>query len=90
MPNRFPGEVCVICVAPSVGVGEHVWPRWFLQEFAGEGPFYTEKSGEPLLRRDATPATHESLQGVHVPMCERCNGRLDKYIEKPAKDVVRR
>lgn len=90
MANRFPDEQCVICDAPSVGVGEHVWPTWFLQEFAGEGPFYTEKSGQPIRKRDGDVATHNALEGAHVPMCEECNGLLSKHIEEPAKDIIRK
>lgn len=91
MANRFPGLPCALCTDPSDGVGEHVWPRWLLREFHGEGPFTTEKGGIPLTRRDGgTPVTAASLPGVHVPMCGDCNGRLNQLIEEPAKEVVRR
>jgi hypothetical protein len=74
-----------------VGVGEHVWPLWLIGDFHGEGPFHTEKSGEPYKKRDGvTVAEFGSVQGVHVPMCTRCNGVLDRFIEAPAKPVVRR
>lgn len=74
-----------------MGVGEHVWPLWLIGDFHGEDPFHTEKSGEPYKKRDGvTVAEFGSIQGVHVPMCERCNGVLDRFIEKRAKPVVRR
>lgn len=89
--NRFPGKSCVLCPRPSKGVGEHVWPRWFIQEFHGEGPFTTTKAGIPYTKRDGhTPVTATALPGTHVPMCELCNTQLNRSIEEPAKPVVRR
>lgn len=88
--NRFPGKSCVLCPSPSEGVGEHVWPSWFIKEFHGEGPFTIEKGETPYPKRDGTPATAEALQSVHVPMCQECNGRLSRSIELPAKTVVRK
>lgn len=88
--NRFPGKICVFCSNPSVGVGEHVWPLWFLQEFHGEGPFTAARAGKPYLKRDKTPYSSDSLQGVHVPACAECNAILNRTIEEPAKPIVRR
>lgn len=48
MGNRFPGQTCVFCPNPSVGVGEHVWPSWFISEFHGQGPFTTSRAGGPV------------------------------------------
>lgn len=91
MGNRFPGQTCVFCPNPSVGVGEHVWPSWFISEFHGQGPFTTSRAGDPYTKRDnVTPITSDALLGVHVPACETCNAALDTTIEKPAKPVVRR
>lgn len=74
-----------------MGVGEHVWPAWFIAEFHGQGPFTTSRAGVPYMKRDgATPVTAEALFGVHVPACGECNAALDTTIEKPAKPVVRR
>lgn len=82
---------CVLCPNPSKGVGEHVWPRWLIQEFHGEGPFTTEKGGIAYTKRDGvTPVTAIALPGVHVPMCESCNTELNRSIEEPAKPVIRR
>lgn len=91
MGNRFPGQTCVFCPNPSVGVGEHVWPSWFISEFHGQGRFTTFRAGDPYTKRDnVTPVTSDALLGVHVPACETCNAALDATIEKPAKLVVRR
>lgn len=90
MRNRFPGQTCVFCPNPSFGVGEHVWPSWFISEFHGQGPFTTSRAGDPYTKRDkVTPMTSDALLGVHVPACEECNAVLDTTIEKPAKPVVR-
>lgn len=91
MRNRFPNKACVLCVSPSVGKGEHVWPSWFIGEFEGEGPFTTSRGGVPYKKADKlTPVTHTALQGVHVPMCEACNSMLNRTIEASAKPVVRK
>ncbi len=91
MGNRFDSRRCVFCPSPSVGVGEHVWPSWFIREFHGRGPFTTSRAGVPYMKRDqVTPATADALLGVHVPACEDCNATLDTTIETPAKPVVRR
>lgn len=74
-----------------MGVGEHVWPLWLIQEFHGEGPFTTEKAGIAYTKRDGlTPATEVAVPGVHVPMCKPCNAHLNRSIEEPAKPVIRR
>jgi len=90
MANRFPGKSCVLCPNPSVGVGEHVWSGWFIDEYQGQGPFTASRGGAPYTKRDKkTPVTSEALQGVHVPMCETCNALLNRTVEVPAKPVVR-
>ena len=91
MANRFPGKSCVLCLDPSSGVGEHVWPTWLIKEFHDEGPFTSEKGGTPYTKRDGvTPATSVALPGSHVPMCVECNSHLNRTIEAPAKNVIRR
>lgn len=81
----------MFCPNPSVGVGEHVWPSWFIGEFQGQGPFTTLRAGEPYTKRDmVTPHTSDALLGVHVPACKTCNAKLDTTIEVAAKPVVRR
>lgn len=91
MANRFLGKICVLCPSPSVGVGEHVWPSWLIKKFHGQGPFYTDKGGVPITKRDEV-SKHEmsALPSVHVPMCEPCNTRLSSSIEIPAQDVIER
>lgn len=82
---------CVLCPNPSKGVGEHVWSRWLIQEFHGQGPFTTEKAGVAYTKRDGvTPVTAVALPSVHVPLCEPCNTELNRTIEGPAKPVIRR
>lgn len=85
----FDGETCVFCTAPSVGVGEHVWPAWFIAEFQGHGPFTGARGGETYTKRDGTPQKSSALPGVHVPMCLTCNSALNKHLEEPAKPLVR-
>lgn len=87
--DRFAGQSCVLCTEPSRGVGEHVWPRWFIGEFPREECYSIEKNGVPYTKRDGRePVTYTALQGVHVPMCEGCNSQLDRTIEKPAMGLV--
>ncbi|WP_298045431.1 hypothetical protein [uncultured Citricoccus sp.] len=91
MANIFPKNTCLFCPNASVGVGEHVWPRWFIADFEGQGPFTTARAGVVYTKRDrTTPHNSSALQSVHVPCCEECNSTLDTTIEKPAKPVVRR
>lgn len=80
----------MMCAAPSVGVGEHVWPTWLLDDFDDEGPFTVGRSGSPITRRDdITPIGADRMYGVHVPMCGACNHALGVAVEEPAKPVVR-
>jgi hypothetical protein len=91
MANRFPNQTCVFCSNLNDGVGEHIWPLWFIKEFHGQGPFTTSREGVPYTKSDMrTPYTSESLLGVHVPACTECNAALNTTIEEPAKPVVRR
>lgn len=77
MGNRFPGQACVFCSNPNVGVGEHVWAHWFIGEFHGQGPFTTSRAGVPYTKRDqVTPVTANALLGAHVPACQDCNAIL--------------
>jgi hypothetical protein len=88
--NRFPGQDCVLCSRPSEGVGEHVIPKWYIDEFAGEGPFESQLKGEPYKNRKGQVATLPDLPVPHVPMCSECNGLLNTHFENPAKPVVRK
>jgi hypothetical protein len=87
---RFDGETCVFCTNPSVGVGEHVWPTWFINEFHGQGPFTSAHGGETYMTRNGTPQRSSALPGVHVPMCDACNAALNTHLEVPAKPIVRK
>lgn len=81
----------MFCPNLSVGVGEHVWPAWFIAEFGGQGPFTTTRGGVPYTKRDGkTPLAADALSGVHVPACKKCNAEMNTCIEVPAKPVVRR
>ena len=88
--TRLDGKPCVLCGAPSTRIGEHVWPLWFIRDFHGQGPFKTEKSGIPVLRRNGTPVSSPALPGAHSPMCTACNTNLNTIVEEPAKPVVRK
>ncbi|WP_404387840.1 hypothetical protein [Humibacillus xanthopallidus] len=91
MPNRFPGQPCVLCPNPSVGVGEHVWSQWLVQEFGDQGPFTSSKGGVPYTKRDGVTVVRlPALPSVHVPMCKSCNELLNRTIEQPVKDIGRR
>jgi hypothetical protein len=87
---RFDGESCVFCTNPSVGVGEHVWPAWFIDEFQGQGPFTGARGGATYTTRAGTPQKSSALPGVHVPMCAACNTALNSYLEVPARPIVRK
>ncbi|WP_445442463.1 hypothetical protein [Clavibacter sp. km1a] len=91
MGNRFPNDTCVFCHKPNHGVGEHVWPSWFIAEFQEQGPHVSSHAGVPYMKRDkSTPVVMSALPGVHVPACKECNSALDANLEKPAKGIVRR
>jgi hypothetical protein len=81
---------CMLCSSPSIGTGEHVWSRWLLGDFAGEGPFRTEKSGVAYQKKNGGVATFTGLPGVHVPMCRPHNDILKRLVEDPAYPVMRR
>lgn len=90
MPNRFSGKTCVLCSQPSVGVGEHVIPSWYLSDLLGDAPFKSENAGHEYLKRDGNLAVQLSLPGTHVPMCLNCNSQMNANIEAPAKPVIRK
>jgi hypothetical protein len=87
--NRFRGKTCVLCPHPSVGVGEHVIPKWFQDDFLSDAPFKSENAGRPYENRDGGVATWPRLPGAHVPMCKDCNDRMNTNIEQAAKPVIR-
>jgi hypothetical protein len=89
--DRFHGKTCLLCGArPSVGVGEHVVPRWFKGDFAQEGLFKSENAGVPYTNRDGGLAIQETLPVPRAPMCVEWNGRLNTFLEDPAKPVIRK
>jgi hypothetical protein len=91
MADRFRGNICVLCgVRPSVGVGEHVVPAWYAGDFAGEAPFRSENAGVTYHNRRGEVAVQQTLPVPHVPMCAECNGRLNTFLEEPAKPVIRK
>lgn len=91
MARQFGGEKCALCLErPSSPDGEHVFPRWFLKMFPEEeGPYTWYVNGEPVLTRDGSPRSHTSIGAVKLPMCQWCNGILDKRFEKRAKALLR-
>jgi hypothetical protein len=93
MTNRFPGRACVLCPQPprlSEGVGEHIIPKWYIEEFHSEAPFFSELAGSAYRNRKGDVAVQSALPVPHVPMCGACNGLLNTYFEEPAKSVIRK
>jgi hypothetical protein len=89
--DRFRDKTCVLCRArPSVGVGEHVVPAWFEGDFANEAPFRSENAGVTYRNRRGKVAVQQTLPVPHAPMCTECNGRLNSFLEEPAKPVIRK
>jgi hypothetical protein len=89
--DRFRGKTCVLCgTRPSVGVGEHVVSKWFKGDIAQGGPFKSENAGVPYTNRDGDLAVQETLPVPHAPMCVECNGRLNTFLEEPARPVIRK
>lgn len=83
----------MICrTAPGSGKGEHVWPAWYLGDRDAAGPpgGGWAKNGAPLLGRGDLPLNLAERQRVFVPACESCNNDMDRRVEKPAKEVIRR
>lgn len=93
--NRVKDQPCVFCGNPSSRVGEHVWPAWFIGEFAGHGLFTASRGGNVYLKRrkegepEPGPQTSIALPGVHVPACVACNGAMNAHLEEPAREIVR-
>lgn len=89
--KQFEGASCALCRdRPSSPTGEHVWPSWFLRFFGpAEGPYSWSVNGEPVLRRDGTKRTHDTMTRVKLPVCVNCNATLNRRFEEPAKPVVR-
>jgi len=84
---------CIFCSSPTGGKGEHVWPKWFLKRWAGQGPFTRTRNGEPLMRRDGSPQRTPEMAPVTVPVCgsashHDCNAWLNDSFENPAKRVI--
>lgn len=91
MADRFRGKNCALCgIRPSVGVGEHIVPAWFKDDFAQEAPFRSENAGVTYSNRRGMVAVQETLPVPHAPMCVECNGRLNTSLEEPAKPVIRK
>lgn len=88
--TRFGGKPCVLCGQPSTRLGEHILPRWFVEDCQNEGPFTVEFGGIPCTSRGGAILTLPSLANIHVPMCATCNNRLNTNLEEKAKPVVRR
>jgi hypothetical protein len=68
-----------------------VWPSWFLKIFTvADGPYETWIDRTPVLKTDGKVRRHGSIPRVKLPMCQPCNGELDRRFEKPAKAIGRR
>jgi hypothetical protein len=88
---------CILCGRPATGIGEHVWPRWLLKRWLGEGPFTFEEDGNPVTSVAGRVRTKGEMAPVVVPVCSEkdepgasCNAWLNERYEQPAMDLVRR
>ncbi len=82
----------MLCLsAGATRQGEHVLPKWYFGSLdPGPGPLPWTKSGEPIRDREGRPVVLQERVRVQLPVCERCNGEMDRRFEKPAKEVLRR
>ena len=81
---------CVLCKrARASHRGEHVLPQWYLRrELVGPGPYSWEAGGRPILDRRGVPILLDEQQRTQLPVCEVCNGQLERNFERPAKDIL--
>ncbi len=72
-------------------MGEHVLPSWLLEMFPVD-KYTWHIDGAPVLKRDGTPRTHNTVGSVTLPVCPdpHCNKILNDRFENPAKPVIRR
>ncbi|MGK5681654.1 hypothetical protein [Actinoplanes sp. URMC 104] len=88
-----PKSMCVLCKArPEHGVGEHIWPSWYLRDLDKTGPPASgwARNGEPILNRRDVQIHLDERQRVLIPACEPCNTELNRRFEDPAKPIIRR
>lgn len=90
MSDTVKNKPCVFCSNLNYGVGEHVWPKWYIRLLAQEGPFTTGMNGTPFTNKAGVVVRPDALQSVHVPVCESCNQALNTHFEVQAKPVVKR
>jgi hypothetical protein len=61
-----------------------------MDDFAQEAPYRSENAGIPYRNRHSQDAVQRTLPVPHVTMCAGCNGRLNTFLEEPARPVVRK
>ncbi len=84
-------DLCSICEKSEADSREHVWPSWYLRHLdqIAPPPYGWALNGVPVSNRSGEPVRSQRRQRVLLPVCEGCNGSLDLFVEKPAKDVIR-
>lgn len=88
----MPGTACVLCRSgQSTRRGEHVLPQWYLAaQGLGPGPFPWTINGEPILNRRGQPVTLPERVRILLPVCEPCNGELNRRFEVPGRGPLGR
>ena len=85
-------KLCVLCkTRPSTRSGEHVLPKWYYRHLGhGPGPYPWTLNGQPIVDRHGTPIALPDRVRIQLPMCDLCNGILNRRFEEPAKHALRR
>lgn len=86
MPIAFKRKTCVLCgSAQSSKDGEHVLPQWLVSRLfpPEDGPYRTDRGGNPVLRRDGSIREDQSFGAIKLPACEQCNKALGRRFENP-------
>lgn len=95
MPGRSRGDAvpCALCATGIASrAGEHVLPKWYLgdQDRIGPPPYSWSVNGERVRDRNGDPIERRERTRILLPVCEQCNGILERRFETPTKDIVRR
>ncbi|GCD88771.1 hypothetical protein [Nocardioides sp. LS1] len=83
---------CAICgVNDASGVGEHVWPKWFLKQMdaSGKPPNAWSRNGKPILKPGGQQVKLPQRTRVFLPVCIPCNNKLGARFEDPAVAAIK-